>query len=39
MLVRLIRRWRAWRHYRQLCEAIEYSKARREAMERWEKDR
>lgn len=34
-LRRLIRRWRARRTYRTLCEAIEYSAARRAAFERW----
>lgn len=37
MLARLIRWWRARRTYAQLCEAMEYSKARREATERWSK--
>lgn len=34
---RLLRRWRVRRAYRQLCEAMAYSKARRAAFDRWRK--
>jgi hypothetical protein len=37
MIQRLIRWWRARRAYKELCEAMEYSRLRREAMERWSK--
>lgn len=35
MIARLFRRWRIRRTYKQLCEAMNYSKARQDGFARW----